>query len=187
MDNYNEDRNKNIELCLEECKDTLKRLAYKYRSVYNGDTDEAFANACLWLVELYDKFDRDKASFVTYIGCVIENKFLDDYRKHKVYDLDVIGTDIQDLDELGIIPSYDNVSDEFDCDKEELTPGQIDRYEIYLEYQNQLDILKEKERDVFKLFYYNMWDISKIANAYDLSEIRIKEIKRNALNKLMNS
>lgn len=177
------ERNRNIEMCFEECKDTINNLSYKYKGIYGGDKEEAFANACLWLVELYDKFDKDKASFVTYISHVLENKFIDDYRKHKIYDLNIMKQDIQDLDELGLIPSYDNICDSEDI-FQELTDGQIDRYSIYLDYQDYLDVLKEKEKDIFRLYYCNMWDISSIANAYDLSEIRIKEIKRNALNKL---
>lgn len=181
MDNI--ERNKNIEMCLEECKGTLKNLSYKYRSIYNGDTDEAFADACLWLVELYDKFDKDKASFVTYIQHVIENKFLDVYRKNKATSLDIVNKDICELDELGLLPTSEDIYSSSNYD-DILTDGQINRYNIYLDNQDYLYVLKEREQDIFKLFYCNMWDISKIASAYGLSEIRIKEIKRKALSKI---
>ena len=178
MDN---ERTKNIELCIEQCTPILKKLSYKYKNIYDNDANEAFANACLWVVEMYDKFDRNKGSLVSYIGMIVEHKFIDAYRYNKVHEFDRYATDVYDMDEMNLLPYEKDYEPEGEII---LTEHQQYRKDIYDRYEPYIDELSDRERGIFKLFYYNLWDISHIAKSYELSIMRIKEIKRDVLRKL---
>lgn len=174
----------NMELCFEECKGILKALAYKYKGIYNGDIEEAFANACMWLVELYDNFDRNRATFVTYAYSSVENKFINEGKKIYRENQYISHSSIEDLDRDGYLISDCNEDDLID---DRMTIGQRERYDLYLKLYECVDILSERERTIFKLFYYNNWNIKDIADVLELSEIRIKEIKSKIVKKMLKN
>lgn len=177
------DNNKNIEICFQECEKMLWKLADKYKSIYNGDKEEAFANASLWLVEDYNGYNRDKASFVTYIYMCIEKRFIK--AMNKFYDEKeyICGTDLDDLDELGLL-STDNI--DYQLIDDEMTDGKKNRYDIYFEYKDYLDIFKEKDKEIFRLYYYCGRNEKEIAEIYDLNERSIRKIKEKILKKVKN-
>lgn len=180
MDKIN--RIDSIELCFEECKGVLRSLAYKYKNIYNGDVDEAYANACLWLVEMYDKFDRNKASFVTYVYMIVDNRFINEGKKafnEKKYLSNI------PLDDLGIDDElYCNRAIETKANDNNSTNGQKERYKFYFELESFMNVLNEREQIIFKTFYYNNWNIKDIAKYLELSDIRVKELKKEAVKKL---
>lgn len=173
-------REENLKSYLAECQYILLRMANKYKNIYNGDKEEAYANACLWTIELYDGFDRNKSKFTTYIYSIIDNKFKDEWRKkNKEYKLFASG-DIEDYDEKGMINTdlYENDYDDI------LTSGQKDRYSLYFDLYKYTNILNDREKVIFKLFYYNNWKIEDIASVVELSAIRVKEIKKKIIIRL---
>lgn len=176
----NNDKQEVMQICFEECKGILRALAVKYKAIYNGDVEEAFADACLWLMEFYDSFDRNKATFVTYAYSVIENKFINAGKKAYKEKQHMSNVSIEDLDKDGLLVYGSNkiILDEG------MTKGQSERYNIYFQYCNDLEILTEREQTIFKLFYYDNWNIKDIASQLGLSEIRIKEIKSKIIKKL---
>lgn len=169
-----------MEICFDECKGILRALAVKYKNIYNGDVEEAFADACLWLMEFYGSFDRNKATFITYVYSVIENKFINAGKKAYKEKQYFSNVSIEELDKEGLLVC----GNEKHILKEDVTKGQIERYHIYFEYVDYLDMLTEREQTIFKLFYYDNWNIKDIASQLNLSEIRIKEIKSKIIKKL---
>lgn len=172
-------KQENVELCFQECKGILKTLAIKYKSIYDNDVEEAFAEASMWLVELYDSFDKNRASFVTYAYSVIENKFINAGKKFYRERCTMIDATIEELDQEGLLTD----SNEIILDTE-MTLGQKKRCDVYFELVDYLDRVSEREEKIFKLYYYDSWSISELAEYFELSEIRIKEIKNNCVRKL---
>lgn len=176
------DKRISIELCLEECKGVLRSLAYKYRRIYNNDEEEAFANACLWLVELYDRFDKDRASFVTYIYTVVENRFINEGKKFYNEQKYLSHQSIDELDEKNLLVT--DIYGDGSGTSDKTTSGQKERYSMYFMFYPFLEELDEREEIIFKMFYYNNWSIREIATYMDLSEIRVKELKGEIVKKL---
>lgn len=182
MNNLNEEQDKQVymELCFQECRGILKSLAIKYKKIYNNDIEEAFAEASLWLMELYDTFDRNKATLQTYVYSCIERKFINAGKKKFKETQFVSAASIDELDQEGLLIYCNDV----EVAGEKMTEGQRERYEIYFKYYPHIGYLPEREQDIFKLFYYNHWNIKDIAEQMDLSEIRIKELKSKIIKKM---
>lgn len=171
------DKKSNIELCFLECEKILWKLSNKYKNIYNGDTNEAFSCASLWLVEDYDTYDKNKSSFVTYIYKCIERKFINEAIKKKNSDDNMDYGDIEDLDECGLLVN----NNENILIDENITNGKLERYSFYLENKSYLNNVKNRDYEIFRMYYYCGRNISDIAEIFNLSEIRIKEIKRKIL------
>lgn len=177
------DRETNLELCFYECYGVLKTLAYKYRKIYNGDVDEAFSNACLWLVELYDSFDKNKSNFISYVYTIVSRKFINEGKK-KFNERNVfINISFEELEEGG---KFMGDSDTFNTNEQDRDSkmGLRNRENFYTECFGKMDDIKERDVQIFELFYSHGWSIKDIAIVFKLSEVRVKEIKRNIVKKI---
>lgn len=178
---YDKTRANGLELSYIEFRPILYKLSHKYKNLYNNDFEEALADSCVWFIESYDSYDKDKAHFSTYLYGVVENRFIDVSRKKRREYETFVNIDDLNEEQLGYYDSSMFQDNSTDID---MTVGQMSRLSTYTYYQNFIDVLEIREQDIFKLYYYNDWSIIEIADFLNLSEIRVKQLKTNILNEL---
>lgn len=116
------------------------------------DKEEIFSDTFFFLWKNWKRIDI-KVSLNSYLAGITKNLIKEKYRKRKI---DFETVNYEDINEVGQSNLYEE-----------------EREALY-DIENKVKNLKEKDRQIIKLFYYSSKSIKDIAKILNMSEINVK-------------
>ena len=135
------------------------------------DAEDLVSEVFLKLTKNWDKFDPEKASASTWVYTIANNTVVDYYRTRKVH--------VEMPDEAEETRGLPQELIDYAAPDEQLM-----RAESLNDLARALEQLKEKERDLIILHYYQNMTLKEVAEKMGMSYINAKVIHKKALDKM---
>lgn len=189
-----------FEKALEITKQTIKNLASKlqHSSPY-VDYDDLFSCGMIGLFQCWEKFeDNETTKFTTFAYFRIKGAMIDEIRKNQIHKRTLMDKlriikdkdhelNHEEVNNILYLASYRNISTQNLEVKDQTNINQINKL-IKSEKKDTLkkaiNTLEMDEINVLRYRYQDELKLKEVGKVLNLSEARIHQIQRNAINKL---
>lgn len=134
--------------------------------------DEIYDLGLIGLIKAVDNWDKHKGTFATYGYVCIRNEILYYMRKQKIQtiSLETPITNNLNLEDL--------IKDDYDFEDD------IIKNDLLMRIKNNLDTLKQKEKECIIRYYFKKQTMTNISNELNISQPQVTRLIQSAIKKL---